>query len=721
MTRILRSHVLYRRCLVDSVFVLLASTAFLLLASKATALSVAVLDPVIDVDGFDIYTFALDIPAGSENSFNTFELSTTGLFNQLPAGGDGSLVERPSLDSGFFVDLTAPATFGGQGLIAFGVSPTTDNTQGFSGTFVSLGSNAISNQGNYSIAQAVVPTGLGGSFDYGFYDAGINLSQGSGIFGGGPPPPVDPPPVDPPPVDPPPVSPPGTPTSAMFSISGPTPSPTGLDTYIFALDIPPGEEGRFGSFELNVVGDLIQPPGGGDGELLFPREVDDSGFFAELTAPTAFGGQALHEFLPSVSSDTNTIISNRFISLGNNNASTQGNYEVAQVVLPAGTGGAYSYAFYDNRSFDQVGSGTGSFAGGTTIVPPPVDPPPVDPPPVDPPPVDPPPVDRPFVFGGFKVEGPTASPSGLDTYLFSLDLPESLVGGFDTFELSVQGDLNQDPEGGDGNPIGFTSSDDSGFSYLLNCGTCFGGQGLSSFGVDASTDSPDGISGVFASLGSNDASSLGDYDVAQVVVPNGSDGTFQFAFFDDGVQVGGGGGTLSEGLQQPTVVVSELVLLEDGSELLLLLVDVPEGAAGRFDTIELVVEGDLSQNIQSGMLVSEGDQDSGFIDLLTAPTGFGGNELSAFGVDASTDTEAGIAGTFASLGSNGASEQGDFLIAQVVIPAGSQYTYSYAFFDNGVEVASGNAIRGFVPEPLGLTLMLLGCLNFCAFRRRKNF
>jgi hypothetical protein len=308
----------------------------------------------------------------------------------------------------------------------------------------------------------------------------------------------------------------------------------------------------------------------------------------------------------------------------------------------------------------------------------------------------------------------------LDTYTFSLDLPADLVGQFDTFEFRAAGELNQDPAGGDATPV-VTPSDDSGFIWTLTGNRGFGSLGLSTFGVDPSTDTSASISGTFASLGSNDASEQGNYEVAQVVVPNGSDGTFEFQFFDDGVPVGGGNGIFTDEPPEGQVVVSDSTILGNGAELLTFVVEIPDGSAGSFDTFELAIVGELIQDpSQSGELVRAGDEDSGFLDLLSAPTAFGGQSLSSFGVDPSTDTSAGISGTFASLGSNEASEQGNYAVAQVVVPAGSSLVYQFRFFDDGVQVGSGSGSVGgaLIPEPGGLPLIFIAGIKWLTTRRR---
>lgn len=114
------------------------------------------------------------------------------------------------------------------------------------------------------------------------------------------------------------------------------------------------------------------------------------------------------------------------------------------------------------------------------------------------------------------------------------------------------------------------------------------------------------------------------------------------------------------------------------------------------------------------------DTDSGFMATLIAPKSFGGNELDAFGVDASTDNEYGISGTFASLGSNDASEQGNYLLAQAVSPGGTG-TYRWVFYDDGTIVGESSGHWGYtlIPEPTSVMLASLGVLGCTGGRRRS--
>lgn len=150
-----------------------------------------------------------------------------------------------------------------------------------------------------------------------------------------------------------------------------------------------------------------------------------------------------------------------------------------------------------------------------------------------------------------------------------------------------------------------------------------------------------------------------------------------------------------------------------GNDLYTFTVD-PTGMEGSFDTWELRIEGEINQTGNDGIQMP--GEDSGFSAFLTAPTGFGGQELSSFGVDASTDTTAGISGTFASLGTNAASELGAYVAAYVVTAPGGSGTYSYAFFDDGSEVGSGGGIYG-IPEPTTLALTAIGALGLIGRRR----
>jgi len=110
------------------------------------------------------------------------------------------------------------------------------------------------------------------------------------------------------------------------------------------------------------------------------------------------------------------------------------------------------------------------------------------------------------------------------------------------------------------------------------------------------------------------------------------------------------------------------------------------------------------------------------LERLSAPAAFGGLGLSVFGVDASSDTTEGISGTIASLGSNAASEQGGYAIAQVVVPAGSNLVFQFRFFDDGSEVSSGTGTigGGMIPEPACLSMVLIAWVSCVASRRRTD-
>ena len=144
------------------------------------------------------------------------------------------------------------------------------------------------------------------------------------------------------------------------------------------------------------------------------------------------------------------------------------------------------------------------------------------------------------------------------------------------------------------------------------------------------------------------------------------------------------------------------------------------GSEGTFDTFELIVQ---SNNlfIQVGppaTPVFQPSEDSGFSAFLTAPAIFGGQGLSAFGVDAAHDTTSLVSGTHASLGNNSASTQGNYFVAQVVLPPGTGGSYGFKFFDDGNEVGSGGGDIG-IPEPASLALAAFSLIGGIVVRRRR--
>ncbi|MEM8947180.1 MAG: PEP-CTERM sorting domain-containing protein [Planctomycetota bacterium] len=152
-----------------------------------------------------------------------------------------------------------------------------------------------------------------------------------------------------------------------------------------------------------------------------------------------------------------------------------------------------------------------------------------------------------------------------------------------------------------------------------------------------------------------------------------------------------------------------------GNDIYTFVLD-PTGMEGTFDTWELRIVADDPINQTGNDAIQTPAEDSGFSAFLEAPPNFMGQGLSAFGVDPSTDTTDGISGTFASLGSNAASEQGAYTAAYVVVAPGGKGTFSYAFFDDGDEVASGSGFYG-IPEPTSLMLAALGLISLAGRRR----
>ncbi len=141
------------------------------------------------------------------------------------------------------------------------------------------------------------------------------------------------------------------------------------------------------------------------------------------------------------------------------------------------------------------------------------------------------------------------------------------------------------------------------------------------------------------------------------------------------------------------------------------------GDVGGFDTFELTIQSNNQFN-QVGAVaapVAQPSEDSGFSEFLTAAPSSGGFDLSAFGV---IDTTSLVQATHASLGHNDASAQGNYLVAQVVMPPLRQGTYEFRFFDDGNEISSGGDTFG-IPEPTTAALALAAlCL---AMSRRRAF
>jgi hypothetical protein len=152
------------------------------------------------------------------------------------------------------------------------------------------------------------------------------------------------------------------------------------------------------------------------------------------------------------------------------------------------------------------------------------------------------------------------------------------------------------------------------------------------------------------------------------------------------------------------------------------------GMVGGFDTVELVLTSTAGLFNQIGTpaaAVSQPSEDSGFSEFLTAPSNFGGQGLSAFGVDAANDTDSLVSGTHASLGSNDASTQGDYLLAQIVMLQGNTNGGEYVatFFDDGITVGTANGAfssGAVIPEPSTLVMAGLSLMGVFASRRRNS-
>ena len=124
------------------------------------------------------------------------------------------------------------------------------------------------------------------------------------------------------------------------------------------------------------------------------------------------------------------------------------------------------------------------------------------------------------------------------------------------------------------------------------------------------------------------------------------------------------------------------------------------GMVDGFDTIalELTSAGLFNQVGTPAAGVLQPSEDSGFSAFLTAPSAFGGQGLSAFGVDAAHDTTSLVGGTHASLGNNSASTQGNFLLAQIVMTQSGSGSYTAEFFNDGDSVGSDAGTFGGDPN-----------------------
>jgi hypothetical protein len=143
------------------------------------------------------------------------------------------------------------------------------------------------------------------------------------------------------------------------------------------------------------------------------------------------------------------------------------------------------------------------------------------------------------------------------------------------------------------------------------------------------------------------------------------------------------------------------------------------GSEGTFDTFELIVNSAalFNQVGAAGTPVAQPSEDSGFSQFLTAPANFGGFGLSEFGI---IDTTSEVSGTHASLGDNAASDQGNYLVAQVVMTPGGSGIYQWSFFDDGDSTQGGGGnIGGVIPEPASMALVAFGLIGVIATRRRS--
>lgn len=154
----------------------------------------------------------------------------------------------------------------------------------------------------------------------------------------------------------------------------------------------------------------------------------------------------------------------------------------------------------------------------------------------------------------------------------------------------------------------------------------------------------------------------------------------------------------------------------NGTDVYQLVLD-PTGMENTFDTIEILVmsdDGSLTTFAgEAGIMELATSTDTGFSAFLTAPPSFGGQGLSPFGVAGDADV---LQGTFASLGSNDASAS-EYIVANIGTRPGGQGLVTYAFFDDGAQVGSGEERYG-IPEPGTLALAGLSLVAI-AIRRRS--
>ncbi|MEM8947183.1 MAG: PEP-CTERM sorting domain-containing protein [Planctomycetota bacterium] len=161
------------------------------------------------------------------------------------------------------------------------------------------------------------------------------------------------------------------------------------------------------------------------------------------------------------------------------------------------------------------------------------------------------------------VSGPELTDAGNERFISSLDVTGG-EGTFDTFEIEIESSERFIQVGTPASRLAIGSGEDSGFNRMLDDPLSWS-YGLSDFGVDASTDTPSLVSGTFASLGSNNASNQGNYDIAQIVMSPGGGGVYSYAFFDEGLPVGPTGARIPFGVPEPStlalVVLSSFAML----------------------------------------------------------------------------------------------------------------------------------------------------------------
>lgn len=149
--------------------------------------AVASVSEGLTTSGLTSFTFTLN-PGSLTGSYNLAELTVTAdpgtVFNQT---GDDFVVLGED-DSGFNGELVTPGFLGGENLTAIIQEDRFDTPTELFAPFTELGEvNGVSNRGTLSFAQAVLPSGEGGSgsFEFVLFDAnGSIVSMVGGVFGG---------------------------------------------------------------------------------------------------------------------------------------------------------------------------------------------------------------------------------------------------------------------------------------------------------------------------------------------------------------------------------------------------------------------------------------------------------------------------------------------------------------------------------------------------------